>query len=46
MEVVFLELLNDVADRVLLYRVGLNDGQSPLQRLHNLVVGPWSLVVG
>ena len=31
---VFLELLNDVADRVLLHRVGLDDGQSAFQRLH------------
>jgi len=33
-EAIFLELLDDVSDRVLLYRVGLDDGECALQCFH------------
>ena len=33
-EAIFLELFNDVSDRVLLHRVGLDDGQCALQCFH------------
>ena len=40
-EAIFLELLNDVADRVFFNRVGLDDGKRAFQRLH---VGRWSSI--
>src|SRR5271169_3262362 len=36
MKAILLELLDDVSDRVLLYRVGLDDGQCALQCFHKL----------
>src|SRR5437660_9504084 len=43
-EAIFLELFDDVANRVLAHGVGFDDGKSALQSLH-AVVCPWSVVV-
>jgi hypothetical protein len=38
-EAILLELLDDVSDRVLLHRVGLDDGQRALQCFHKFSFG-------